>query len=252
MHLEIQSDGWSVDEINEIKKILELDNVTIKSLAQFDFGVSTAIIIVVSMFGGAIISGIGNSIGQDIWKKLKSKFSDRAKTNKNSTIGFVFESDTQKIQLNIKTKDSNIIEKAFDTANEAIQKIKLDVTNASLFFDPKTQEWQHIKKQKFIRKITNPVANTDIVEQGGKKFQFTKEALERGAKQAVGLPITLGHGGKQIGEVIRSWVKDETLYDEIGIYEGTSAEDIEELDKLIRSGGGLSIGISFDPQSDQS
>ncbi len=243
----IHSEGWSETELEEIENIFESHDVKRRSLAQFDAGISVGIIIIVSMFGGAILSGIGNSIGKDIWDKLKSKFSTRAKNNKHSTIGFVFKNGEQKVQLNIKTENPEIIEKAFSIVDKTLEKIIPNEKNISLYFDPKTETWSKIEDKKFMRKFSHAVANTDVVEQGDKKYRFTKESLENGAKTSVGLPVTLGHGGKQIGEVTKSWMNSDVLMHEIGIYEGTSDEDLKELERIISSGGGLSMGVSFDP-----
>ena len=75
------------------------------------------------MLGHLIIAGIGNSIGHDVWEKLKLKFSNSNKS-KDSTIGLHLQSDTQQIRLNIIAKDSSTIKKAFDTADSAVQKIE--------------------------------------------------------------------------------------------------------------------------------
>ena len=247
----IETDGWSNSEIKEIEAILDQNELSKKALAQFDFGISTAIIIVVSMFGGAILSGIGNSIGKDIWNKLKIKFIERAKNNKHSTIGMRFENENQKIQFNIKTEDPQKIEKAFDTIDDEFKKIQLDRKNMSFYFDPKSQLWHTTEKRAFIKKMVNPIAKVGIIEQGGKKYGFTKKALEEGIPQSIGLPVTLGHGGKQIGEIIKAWMEGEILMNEIGIYEGISDDDLEELEKILQMGGGVSMGLSFNPNNEE-
>ena len=240
----IAYDNYSVKEINEIEQIFKPHNVAKKSLVQFDLEASAAIIITL-MLGKLIITGIGNSIGHDVWEKLKLKFSNSSKS-KDSTIELHLQSDTQQIRLNIIAKDSNTIKKAFDTADSAVQKIEPNVTNITLFFDPQTQQWQYIERQEFIRKLTISAASTNVITKKNRKFKFTKESLENSTKTSIGLPVMLGHGGKQIGEVTKAWVDGEVLYHEIGIYDGIPAKDIEELEKILRSGGGPSMGLTYD------
>ena len=240
----IAHDNYSIEEINEIEQILRPHNVTKRSLAQFSLETPEAIIITI-IFGNMVIAGIGNSIGHDIWEKLKLKFSDKNKP-KDSTIGVHLQSNTQQIRLSIVIKDSQTTKIAFDTADSAIQKIEPDVTSITLFFDPQTQQWQHIKKQNFIQKMSTPVASTNGINKKNHKFTFTKKSLENNAQASMGLPVTLGHGGKQIGEVTKAWVDDEILYYEIGIYDGVSANDIKKMEKILRSGGGFSMGLAYD------
>ena len=47
-------------------------------------------------------------------------------------------------------------------------------------------------------------------------------------------------------KLLKAWVDGEVLYHEIGIYDGIPAKDIEELEKILRSGGGPSMGLTYD------
>lgn len=244
----IESEGWSDSELEEIEQVFESFTVTKRKLAQFDDGVSVAIIIVMSVFGGAILTGVGNAIGKDVWDKLKSRLVSRSKNN-NSTIGFLLKNNVQQIQLNIDSKDSSSVEQALSSIDDSLNQITPDGKIVSLYFDAHTKTWIKCTPKKFMKKFSHAVANTDVVEQGGKCFRFTKESLEKNIESYVGLPVTLGHGGKQIGEVTKAWMHGEVLMHEFGIYEDTSDEDLAELERMMSSGGGLSIGVSFDPDS---
>ena len=254
----IAYDGYSLSEINEIAQIVKSDNIKIKPLIQLEFEASALTIIItiiLTKLADSIITGIGNSIGQDIWKKLKVWLSSKNRS-KEFAIGLILQTNTQKIQLNIKGNDPKTIEKALDTVDNAIQKIKPNEANISFFFDSKTQQWDYIRKQGFKRLMTFRVADTNILTQKNRQLSFTKESLEESVKHNIGLPVTLEHGGKQIGEITKAWVDKETLYQEIGIYNDVTTDDEKQMEEILQSGGGISIGFTYNqsnnPQRDDS
>ena len=226
----IQSDGWSENEIKEISQILDHEKISNRKLAQFDCGLSFAIVVVVSMFGGAIITGIGNSIGADVWKGLKDKFSKKVKEGKSSSISFVFKNERYSSSFNIKTENEEVLEKAFDTIDSAFENISEEKT--SFYFEPKTTKWVKTIKSDFVKEITGIAATTDKVIQGGKPFQFSEDALKDASKKLVGLPLTIDHGGKQIGEITSSWYENGQLKYKAGIYNTTSEEDMKTFNTI--------------------
>lgn len=244
-NITIESDGWSDEELSAIAEILKTENISYKKIAQFDFGISIVVVIVVSMFGGAVITGIGSAIGTDIWNSLKNKFKKHSENGKNSSIGFKLKNESYSVNLNFETDDPAIIERAFDTVDTALTSIKAEEKNSSFHFDNSEKQWVKIQKSEFQKTIEGIAATTEPVEQGGKKFRFSKDALIDAAKQLLGLPLNLGHGGKQIGEVISAKFEDNKLKYTAGIYDTTSTEDIETFEKIVKNGGGVSLGMSY-------
>ena len=240
MAYEIAHDGYSAKEIEEIVDILQSDDVTIKQAVQFEYEALHTLLIILTLMGKEIVLGIGNSIGRDIWEKLKKKLS----TKNNSNIQVIIRNDSKSIQLTIPATESSTILIAFDSAENAIQQTSTNTTSIKLFFDTKTQKWIEIKKRPIARKITSPVMDTNPIKTRNREYKFPKTVLEQLASKMIGKPVTLGHGGKQIGEITNAWVEGETLYHELGIYEGLSDEDSSTLEDILRSGGGVSMGIT--------
>ena len=239
----IQFEGWSDTEIVAIEDILRSHNIEKKYLAQFDSDSTTAIIFVIHM-SYLIASGIGNAIGQDIWNKLKFKLSSSSNNNR-STIKFLLKNEQQEIHLDINSHDKAIVQKALDSIDNILELTNPADKKITLYFEPNIQEWNEIIPKKFMKKYICVIADTRPIKKDGKTYQFTKESLTGSCYTAIGNPVTLGHGGKQIGEVTKAWMNNDCLMHEIGIYEGTSDTDLQELQKIIDSGGGLSMGIVF-------
>jgi len=149
----IGTDGWEDKEVDEIIEIFGNDKkITREKLHQFDFGLTLAIVIGIT-FGGAILGGIGNAIGKDIWEKLKSKFSKRAEEKKHSALSFQFKNEKSSAQFNLKTENPKIIEKALDTIEDALKEIN-EGEKSSFYFESKTEHWVKIEKGKFIKTFT--------------------------------------------------------------------------------------------------
>lgn len=245
--IHIETDGWEENEINEIVEILNSSReVTKRELKQFDGGISIAIYIIVGIVGVAVLKGFGDAIGKDAWEKLKSIFVKRSKEKKNSTIGLKVQNEKYKAQFNIKTEDPELIDRAFTTIEKTFKEIGENDENTKFFFDNGKKEWVQIKRTEIIQRYSGIAASTGLVKQGEKITDFTLEDLNEHAKKMVGTPLTIGHGGKQIGEITKAWVDEEKLMFEAGVYEGTSEEDMKKMEEIIKSGGAVSISFSDD------
>lgn len=240
----ISTDRWEDHEVDELIEVIGKEHsIERKELAQFDFGITLAISIGIS-FAGGIATGIGESIGKDAWEKLKSKFVKRAEEKKHSAISFRFKNEKTAVTLNVKTEDPRLIKKALDAIEPVLEKISPSDEKSSFFFDSKKESWIKTEKRAYMKTCKGIAAATGLVKQGDKTYDFTVADLENQAKGLLGCPITLGHIGKQIGEITKTYVKDGKLFYEGGIYEGTSKEDLDELEKIISSGGGVSMSFS--------
>jgi len=242
----IETDGWEENEIDEIVNILDSSGeITKRELKQFEL-VTAAAIIIGFIIGTSFLKGFGDEMGRDAWKKLKSKFVERTKEKKISTIGFKFQNKDSKIKFNVKSDDPEIVDRALTSVEEKLKEISEKEKDVSFFFDNGEKEWIKIEKTNFIQKYSGIAATTGLVKQGEKSTHFTIEDLNEHAKKMVGTPLTIGHGGKQIGEITKAWVEDEKLMYDAGVYEGTSEADMKILKDIIESGGGVSISFSDD------
>jgi hypothetical protein len=242
----IETDGWEENEIDEIANILDSSGeITKRELKQFELVTAVAIIIGIT-FGVSFLKGFGDEMGRDVWKTLKTKFVERTKEKKNSTIGFKFQNNNSKVKFNVKTDDPELIDKAFTTIEDKLKEINEKEKDSSFFFDNEKREWVKIEKTNFSQKYSGIAASTGLIKQGEKSTHFTIEDLNEYAKKMIGTPLTIGHGGKQIGEITKAWVEDEKLMYEAGMYDGTSEEDRKKVEEIIKSGGAVSISFSDD------
>lgn len=240
----ISTEGWDEEEINDLCDIFSTETtIERKKIAQFVSGVEIAIFIAIAI-GSGTLAGFSGSIGADIWKKLKGKFSGRIRENKNSSISLKLTDDMKTISFNLKTEDSTLVEKAFDTIDKMLKGSERD-TNQKFHFDEKKEQWIKIEESKFSKTVTGVAASTTPVKKGKKTYQIPLEVLKKSAHTLVNTPITLGHGGKEIGKITKAWVEDEKLYYEGGIYETASPEDVAAFERIIQNGGGVSIGMTF-------
>lgn len=241
--VKISTDGWEESDIGEIYTAFPPSTkIEQKNLTQLLSGLEIAIIVGI-VIGGKISDGFFGAMGGDIWNKLKNKFSKDAKEKKYSTIGLEITDGTSTAKFNLKTKDPVAIEYAFDTINDVLTRIKIDEIKNQYYFDDKNKNWIKIEDRKFAKRMNGIAASTELVKKGDKIIQLTVPELEKFASQMINSPLTLEHGGKQIGKITKAWVEDEKLKYEAGIYEGITEEDEAKLNDIIRSGGGPSIGF---------
>jgi len=240
----IATEGWNEEEINDLCKIFPSETVIDrKNLAQFVSGIEVAIIIGIAV-GSGTLAGFSGSIGADLWKKLKGKFSQRVKENKNTSIELKITDESKSIIFNLKTEDSSLIEKAFDTIGEMFENIK-NKTHLKFYFDEKKEVWTKIEESEFIKTVSGIAATTSPVKKGKKTYRIPLKVLEKSAHSLIGVPLTLGHGGKEIGKITKAWIEDEKLCYEGGIYKIASKEDVAKFEEIIENGGGVSIGMTF-------
>ena len=241
--VKISTDGWEESDIEEICTAFPPSTkIEQKNLTQLLSGLEIAIIIGI-VIGGKVTDGFFGAIGGDIWDKLKNKFSKDANEKKYSTIGLEVTNGTSTAKFNLKTKDPVAIERAFDTIDDILTQVKTNEIKSQYHFDDKNKNWIKIEDRKFAKRVEGIVASTELVKKGDKIIQFTVPELEKFASQMIDSPLTLEHGGKQIGKITKAWVEDEKLKYEAGIYEGITEEDEEKLNDIISSGGGPSIGF---------
>ena len=241
--ISIATEGWSKEEIDDVCKIFPTEiAIKRKKLSQFEAIIEPAIIVYI--VGSGILGGFLGAIGSDGWNKLKEKFSSRVKEDKNSSFSLEIRDGPKTRKFNLKTDDSSLIEKAFDTMNETLRKNENDALS-KFYSDEKTKDWIKIEEGAFIKTVTGICATTTPIRRGKKMVKFSVEVLEKSAPSLVGVPITIGHGGKEIGKITKTWVNDEKLHYEGGIYATASKEDIETFEDIIKNGGGVSIGASY-------
>ena len=244
-NIEIATEGWDEKDIENICSAFPSSlNVERKKLSQFAAGIDLAILFVV-IVGGKIFGGFLESIGSDAWSNIKNKLSNRATEGKNSQISFEFRTDISIAKLNLKTEDPALIERAFETMDNALGQIKDNEVSPMLYFDNNQKIWVKVHERKFSKTISGIMASTIPIKKGDEIVQFNISQLKEIASQIVNSPFTLGHGGKQIGRVTRSWIDGNELWYEVGIYEGLTPDDEKKLDNVFQTGG-VSMGFSHE------
>ena len=239
----IATEGWTKEEINDLTQIFPKEFPIIqKNLAQFVSDVEVGIVITFIVSG--VVGGLSGKIGSDIWDKLKEKFSQKSKEDKNTSIGLEIIDGEKVRKLSLKTENPDLIQKAFDTISEVLKNDKNE-KEVKHHFDEEKMSWIKVEESEFIKTVTGVGATTKPVKKGNKIYQMSLETLQKYAHTFVGKPITIGHGGKEIGKITKSWVEDDKLYYEGGIYKTASQEDILKFENIVKNGGGVSIAYSY-------
>ena len=164
----IGTSGWEDSEVEELIEIIGSRKfIKREEITELDFGISLAIYLGF-LFAGAIAGGVGAAIGKDIWEKLKSKFVKRSEEKKHSAISFQFKNEENVVNLNLKSENPKLIEKAFDTIELALQKVNPNDHKSSYFFDNEKESWIITKKGKYIEKVKGIAASTGLIKQGEK------------------------------------------------------------------------------------
>lgn len=166
------------------------------------------------------------------------------KENKHSSIGFEISNGTSTTRLSLKTEDPDLIERAFETIDTVFGQVNDSETKSQFYFDNQKEKWVKVIDRQFVRKVKGIAASTTPVKKGNRIIKLTTDELENLASQMQDTPLTLGHGGKQIGKITRAWVEDDKLMYEGGIYEGLTKEENDRIDQITKSGG-VSIGFKY-------
>jgi hypothetical protein len=240
-NIKIATDGWEKVDIDKIRDMFPSTiNIETKNLAQFQAEIVHGIVIGIII--GGVMTGFLNAIGADAWNSLKKIFIQRAKENKHSSIGFEISNETSTTRLSLKTEDPSIINRAFETIDNALEQVSSTEVKSQFHFDNDKKIWIKIVDREFARKVNGIAATTTPVKKGDRTIKLTVDELKKLALQMTDNPLTLGHGGKQVGKITRAWVEDDKLMFEGGIYDGLTKEESDKMDEIIKSGG---ISISF-------
>jgi len=241
--IKIATDNWEEQDIDEIFNIFPSDvKIERKNLAQFQADMVQGIVIGVIISG--VLTGFLNAVGSDTWGGLKKIFSQRARENKHSSIGFEISNENSTTRLSLKTEDPDLIKRAFETVDTALGQINNVEVKSQFHFENDKKIWIKIMDRQFARKVHGIAATTTPVNKGDTTVQLTTDELKNLASQMQDMPLTLGHGGKQVGKITKAWVKDDKLMFEGGIYEGLTQEENDAVDRMIVSGG-VSIGFEY-------
>lgn len=241
--VKIATDGWEKGDIDKICNMFPSTiNIETKNLAQFQAEIVDGIVIGIII--GGVMTGFLNAIGADAWSSLKKIFIQRAKENKHSSIGFEISNETLSTRLSLKTEDPSLIDRAFETIDNALEQVSNTEVKSQFHFDNDKKIWIKILDRKFTRTVKGIAASTTPIKKGDRTIKLTVDELKKLALQMQDNPLTLGHGGKQVGKITRAWVEDDKLMFEGGIYDGLTKEESDGIDEIIKSGG-VSIGFKY-------
>ena len=237
----IASEYWDEEDIDEISRVFlqKIERRKIERWAQA--ALDPALVITIIWIGKEVISGILNALGQDIWQSLKQKISKKVSDKNYPGLTISFQNGASKVEFDLRSNDPKIIERGFDTIDEALKTINNTSDRINLSFDKTKQKWEKLEERKIVRTISGVIAGsgTPIVKDG-KTFVLRDEDLPHIAKMNEGLPFTLGHDGKIIGKVTKTWVEESLVKFEAGIFEGLSEKEMKEVDKF----KGVSMGFT--------
>lgn len=240
----VATEFWDTDEENEIVEIFSDKFTTEKQkVERFEAGelLDPILWIVVTWIGKEIAIGFLNSIGSDIWNSLKQKISKKASDKKYPGVRFSIKKTDQKITLDLRTDNPKLIEKGMDTFQKALELVDKQEEKIELFFDTSTEEWVKEAKRKIVKRVEGicAAANSPVTK-GGKTIMFRKEDLPKIAESYEGTPLVIGHTGRPIGIITRTWVDDNLVRFEAGIFEGLT----EDQEKDLKNMKGVSMEFS--------
>ena len=182
--------------------------------------------------GQNIAAGFLNSLGSDLWNSLKDKLIKKQSEKNYSEFRFSIEGSNQKISLDMNTNNPELLKRGLDTVDHALQQINPNEARQDFHFDNEKQEWIKEGSKKIVQTMTGVSIAAEIpFEKNGKTIRLRKEDLPNIAASQVGLPLTLGHGGRSIGVITKAWVDDNKVKFEAGIFEGLTEDEQKELEK---------------------
>ncbi|MGI0088358.1 MAG: hypothetical protein ACREBI_10455 [Nitrosotalea sp.] len=237
----LASEYWNEEDIDEIREIFHQDIERRKVERWAQESLDPALVIIFAWIGKEIVSGILNKIGEDTWNRLKEKIVGKVSDKKYPGLTLSFKNGNGIIEFDLRSRDSKIIEKGFDTIKKALETINNPNEKIYFNFDIATQNWKKIEERKFVKIVTGVCAGSGVpIVKDGKTFVLRDEDLPLIAKMNEGLPLTLGHEGKIIGKITKTWVEGNFVKFEAGIFEGLSKEEMDELDEI----KGVSMGFT--------
>ena len=241
INVTISSEYWDASDIVEISDIFpqpveqrKIERWAVESL-------DPVLLITFLWIGKDIATGFLNSIGQSIWEQLKIKISKKVEEKEYPGLTMSFKSGDSRIDFELKTKDPEIIKKGFDTIDVALKTIQNSNEKIIFNFDETEEEWKKIEDRDFVKTITGVCAGSGVpIVKDGKTFVLKDEDLLHIAKMNLGIPFTLGHDGKVIGKVTKTWVDGTLVKFEAGIYAGLSDEEMKQIEDM----KGVSMGFT--------
>lgn len=222
-------------DVSEIENILSSKfSIKKETVQRWEAGaLDPALQIIFYWIGKDIVSRFLNSVGNDIWTRLKQKISKQVSEKKYPGLRFSIENKNQKITLDLRTDDPKLIEKAMDSMQSALDLVEKQEERTELYFDTKTAEWVKMSKKKIVKTIKGICAAANVpIEKAGKTMMLRTEDLPSIAAKQVGLPISIEHKGRPVGVVTKAWVDGDVVRFEGGIFDELSKDEETALETM--------------------
>ena len=230
----IANEYWDERDVNEISELFsDKFSVVKKEIGRWEAEELAPVLWLGFVWVGQnIAAGFLNALGSDLWNSLKDKLAKKQSEKNYSEFRFSIEGSNQKISLDMNTNNPELLKRGLDTVDRALQQIDPSEVRQDFHFDNEKQEWIKEGSKKIVKTITGVSIAAEVpFEKNGKTIRLRKEDLPDIATRQVGLPLTLGHGGRSIGVITKAWVDDNKVKFEAGIFDGLTEDEQKELDK---------------------
>ena len=147
----IASEYWGNEDLDEISDVFhqKIERRKIERWAQE--ALDPALVITIIWIGREIISGILNTLGEDIWQSLKQKISKKVVDKNYPGLMVSFENGDSKVEFDLRSNDPKIIELGFDTVNEALRTINNTSGRINFSFDKTKKKWEKLEERTIVK-----------------------------------------------------------------------------------------------------
>jgi len=241
INITISSEYWEKSDVKDISEIFP-QSVEIRKIERWAADILDPVLLITFVWiGKEIVSGFLNSIGSSVWEQLRLKISKKIEEKSYPGLTMSFKSGDSQIEFELKTKDPELIKKGFDTINSALETVRESSEKEFFVFDETKKTWTKVEEKKFVKTITGVCAGSGVpIVKDGKTFVLKDKDLPHIAEMNLGIPFTLGHDGKIIGKVTKTWVDEKLVKFEAGIFEGLSDEEMKQVENM----KGISMGFT--------
>ena len=243
----VASEFWEKEDVNEFVEIFDSSyHIHTKKVERLSLDGGDPILWLAFTFGGGVLSGFGQAIGQEIWEQFKKKFVKRVE-EKPSSLRVVVDAKEQKAELNLFSTNPDVVKRALDSVDETVSTMMQKEKNIYLTYDEQEGRWKGVEERKFVKTFTGIMGSKNRIVKNGVTIQLTDKDLQQIAEKAAGTVINLNHTNVIIGKVIRGWVDGDFVKFEAGIFEGLPKDVMESIEQA----GGVSMEFFHGPEEEQ-
>lgn len=230
--LTVASEFWEEQKVHDIVHIFSGSyHIHTKKVERLSLQVDDPILWLVVSLGGAVITGIGKAIGEDIWKEFKKRFIEHTQ-DKPSSLRVMIDSNARKVEFNLGASNPEVVKLALESVDKAVESL-LSKDNASIYlnFDEEKSSWKQVNEDKFAKIYTGIMATKNKIVKNGITIQLNENDFQQIIKNATGSYVNLNHSSLTIGKVIRAWIDGDVVKFEVGIFQGLPKDVMDRIDE---------------------